>query len=142
MSALGLDVIDRTVQATNIWLGELDTRVGWENRPRSWRLLSETLHALRDWLTVNEAAQLGAQMPILIRGLYYHGWNPARVPVRQRSLASFQERIAKAFAPDTLEDPREAITCVFEVMSWHISKGEIADVKRALPEDLRVLWPE
>lgn len=142
MSALGIDTIDKTVQATNIWLGALDTRLGWENRPRSWRLLRETLHALRDWLTVDEAVQLGAQMPILIRGIYYEGWDPSKTPVKPRDLEDFVMRIERAFSPDPLDDPQEAIACVFELLSDRISKGEIDDVRKALPKPLRDLWPD
>jgi uncharacterized protein (DUF2267 family) len=142
MSALGIETIDKTVQTTNIWLGELDTRVGWENRQRSWRLMRETLHALRDWLSVDEAAQLGAQLPILIRGIYYEGWDPSRTPAKPRSLEAFIERVQHAFSMDPIEEPEEAIACVFEVLSWHVSKGEISDVKKALPKALRDLWPE
>ena len=142
MSSLGIDTIDKTVQATNIWLGELDTRLGWENRHRSWRLLRETLHALRDWLTVDEAVQLGAQMPILIRGIYYEGWDPSKTPAKPRGLEDFVARIERAFGTDVIDEPQEAIACVFELLSWHISKGEIGDVKKALPKTLRDLWPE
>jgi uncharacterized protein (DUF2267 family) len=142
MSALGIETIDKTVQATNIWLGELDTRLGWDNKHRSWRLLREVLHALRDWLSVDEAVQLGAQMPILIRGIYYDGWDPSKTPAKPRELGDFLARVERAFGGDPLDEPEEAVACVFELLSWHISKGEIADVKQALPKPLRQLWPE
>jgi uncharacterized protein (DUF2267 family) len=142
MSALGIDTIDKTVQTTNIWLGELDTRLGWENRQRSWRLLRATLHALRDWLNVDEAVQLGAQLPILVRGIYYEGWVPAKTPVRIRERPDFIARIQENFGPDPLDEPENAIACVFELLSWHVSKGEIGDVRSCLPQSLRELWPE
>jgi len=36
-----------------------------------------SLHALSDRLTVQEVAQLGAPIPMLIRGFYYEGWVPS-----------------------------------------------------------------
>jgi uncharacterized protein (DUF2267 family) len=71
MSALGLKIIDESVQQANIWFNEVDYRTGWDNKQRSYRLLRAVLHALRDHMNPDEAAQLSAQLPILIRGIYY-----------------------------------------------------------------------
>ena len=30
MSATGLDVFDKTLQSTNIWLGEIMEKMGWQ----------------------------------------------------------------------------------------------------------------
>jgi uncharacterized protein (DUF2267 family) len=142
MSTSHIDTIDKAVQTANIWVKELDTRIGWEDRQRSWRLLRETLHALRDWLSADEAVQLGAQLPMLVRGLYYEGWDPSKTPAKPRSLEDFVERVALAFETEPIEDLQDAISCVFDVLSWHVSKGEISDVKKSLPKALRDLWPE
>jgi len=69
----GLDVFDRTVQAANLWLKELMDALGWDDRYQAYEGLRTTLHALRDRLTLEEMAQLGAQVPLLIRGVYYEG---------------------------------------------------------------------
>ena len=72
----GLDVFDTTVQKTNVWLKDIMQELGWEDRHKAYMGLRTTLHALRDRLTPEEAAQFGAQLPMLIRGLYYEGWTP------------------------------------------------------------------
>jgi len=77
MSAVGLESIDHTVQLTHIWINDLDARLGWENKHRSYRLLRTVLQAVRDWVMVEEAAGLGAQLPELLRGAYYQHWRPA-----------------------------------------------------------------
>src|SRR6266851_4782007 len=71
MSTTGLEVFDTTVQKTNIWLKDIMQALGWEDRHKAYVALRITLHALRDRLTPEEASQLGAQLPMLIRGLYY-----------------------------------------------------------------------
>jgi uncharacterized protein (DUF2267 family) len=78
MSTTDLEVFDTTVHKTNSWLHELMEELGWSDRHKAYLALRATLHALRDRLTVQGVAQLGAQLPMLIRGFYYEGWVPSR----------------------------------------------------------------
>jgi uncharacterized protein (DUF2267 family) len=87
VSAVGLENIEHTVQLTLVWIYDLDTWPGWDNKHRSYRLLRTVLQAVRDRLPVNEAVELGAQLPTLLRGVYYERWRPATTPVRQRRKA-------------------------------------------------------
>src|SRR3712207_3941320 len=97
MSATGLAVFDTTLQKTNGWLNAIMEELGWGDRRRAYLALRGTLHALRDYLVVDEAAQRAAQLPLLVRGLYYEGWDPARVPVEGRGREDFLGRVAAAF---------------------------------------------
>jgi len=141
MSAVGLESIDHTVQLTHIWINDLDARLGWENKHRSYRLLRTVLQAVRDWLPVNEAASFGAQLPELIRGIYYEHWRPAATPVKQRHRADFVARIDSAFKTDPLLFTADAITAVFELLSEKVAAGEIEKVRHALPAEIRAVWP-
>ena len=76
MSATGLDVFDETIHKTNSWLKEISEALGSDRRG-AYRALRAVLHALRDRLTVDEAAHLGDQLPMLVRGIYYEAWRPA-----------------------------------------------------------------
>ena len=78
MSLTAIAPIERTVHATNNWLEELKEELRLQDRQQAYHLLRVVLHTLRDRLTVAEAVDLGAQLPMLIRGLYYEGWTPAR----------------------------------------------------------------
>jgi uncharacterized protein (DUF2267 family) len=137
-----LPTIDHTVQLTREWVRDLADRLDWPDEHRAWRLLRVTLQALRDWLDVNEAAHLGAQLPILVRGLYYEGWHPAKTPAADHSMEAFLARIEDAFSTDPLDDAEEAVGAVFRLLNSRISRGEIADVRQRLPKHLRALWPE
>ena len=140
MGAAGLESIDHTVQLTHIWINDLDSRLGWEDKHRSYRLLRTVLQALRDWLPVNEAVDLGAQLPELLRGVYYEHWRPNATPVKHRKKAEFLARIADAFRNDPISTSN-AVTAVFELLSDKIAAGEIEDVRHELPADIRGLWP-
>jgi uncharacterized protein (DUF2267 family) len=141
MSATGLNVFDKTLQTTNIWLKEIMETLG-PDRQRAYRALSAVLHALRDLLTVDEVAHLGAQLPLLVRGLYYDQWHPAGKPVRMRHIEDFLAAVAAALDDIGPINAEDAVRAVFAVLDEHVAPGEIEDIKGMLPAQLRRLWPE
>jgi uncharacterized protein (DUF2267 family) len=140
MSADGLEILDQTVQQTYRWLNELDRALGWGNRHRSLRLLRAVLHALRDCVPVVENAQLAAQLPALLRGVYFEHWRPGRLQRPRWTAARFLQRVEDAFPNDPLSDPAQAVSAVFALLSLKISTGEIEDVVACLPQQIRELW--
>jgi uncharacterized protein (DUF2267 family) len=142
MSAQGLEHLDHTVQLTHVWINDLDGRLEWNDKARSYRLLKAVLHTLRDSLGVNEAVDLGAQLPGLLRGAYYEQWRPAITPVKNRHVEDFLARVNGSFGRDPLAEPAKAVMAVFQLLTKKISEGEIDDVRRCLPEEIRNIWPE
>jgi uncharacterized protein (DUF2267 family) len=141
MSATGLSTFDETVQLSNEWLNELMRAADWDDKYRAYRLLRATLHALRDRLTAHEAVQFGAQLPMLIRGLYYDGWRMRDLPPPERTKGAFLGHIEAAFKQDPNADTEGLVREVFKLLARRISPGEIEDVKHLLPPEIRVLWP-
>jgi uncharacterized protein (DUF2267 family) len=145
MSATGLEVFDTTLQKTNSWLHDLMQALGWLDRHKAYTALRATLHALRDRLSVEEVAQLGAQLPMLIRGFYYEGWDPTGKPLRIRQKEQFLARIELELRGDERFDdlvPVERIAqAVFMLLTQRVSAGEIENVKHVMPADIRDLWP-
>ena len=139
MSATGLDVFDKTLQSTNIWLNEIMDRIG-PDRQVAWKVLSTVLHRLRDRLPVELAAHLGAQLPLLVRGAYYDQFAPAQMPGDCRTPEDFRAEVAEGLADIRPVDPDEAIAAVFAVLDRHLSEGQLAKVRNALPKGLRMAW--
>jgi uncharacterized protein (DUF2267 family) len=137
MSATALEVLDRTIHKTNIRLKDLMEILGCTDRQEAYTSLRATLHALRDRLTIEETARVAAQLPMLIRGFYFEGWDPSGKPVKQRhrneSLARIERELERYEA-----EPEVVARAVFLVLTNHISEGEIKDV---LPRKIRDLWP-
>jgi uncharacterized protein (DUF2267 family) len=129
MSMTGLEVFDTTVHKTNSWLKEVIQEIHRDDRRKAYDALRATLHALRDRLTVEEVAQLGAQLPMLIRGFYYEGWDPTRKPVKLRDREEFLGRVAEEFRTDDTLNPELIARAVFKVLSNRVTAGEIEDVK-------------
>ena len=74
MSATGLAAFDSTLHTTNAWLADIQMRTGWQDRHAAYHALCAVLHALRDRLTIDEAAALrcataDARAGILLRRL-------------------------------------------------------------------------
>jgi uncharacterized protein (DUF2267 family) len=142
MTMTGLPVFDETVHATNTWLHEITSRLGWDDRQKGYRLLRLSLHALRDRLPVAEAAQFSAQLPILLRGVFYEGWRPTRTRGRVRTIDKFLAGLRAAFSDDPEFDPEAAFREVINVMRMHVSAGEIEDMRRAMPTEIKRLWED
>ncbi len=135
-------LFDDSLQRTNVWMKELMAAVDWDDEHRTYRLLRATLHALRDRLPVNEAVHLGAQLPMIVRGFYYEGWQPAHKPVKERHKEEFLDHIEEAFKTDPNEDNEALARAVFRLLANHVSAGEIDQVRHALPKELQTLWSE
>jgi uncharacterized protein (DUF2267 family) len=147
MSTTNIEAFDTTVQKTNEWLRDISRELGDENRRHAYLALRGTLHAIRDFLPIEESAQLSAQLPMLVRGIYFEGWNPSDTPAEDRSLESFLSRTEHALEralwnEDHGIDSEHAARAVLRVLSDRISAGEIEQVRHVLPKHVRKLWPE
>lgn len=141
MSMTGLEAFDSTIHKTNAWLNDLMARLGSHDRHEAYHALRTVLHVLRDRLTVEEAVQFGAQLPMLIRGFYYEGWNPAGKP-NKLNKQEFLTAVRDNLRPTQPPDPEEVTRAVLAVLVHHVSPGEVGNIKNILPKALRDLWPE
>lgn len=139
MSANGLDVFDRTLHTTNGWLKEISEDLEID-RHAAWKVLSVVLHKLRDRLPVDLSAHLGSQLPLLVRGVYYDQYQPARQPSRCHGLDDFTAEVGEWLTDAAPIDPARAIRTVFGVLSRHLAPGQVAKVRANLPKTLREAW--
>ena len=139
MSTNGLDVFDKTLQTTHIWLDEITAELG-PDRQLAWKVLSTVLHKLRDRLSVENAAHLGAQLPLLVRGAYYDQYQPARQPSDCASIEAFVDEVGEWLSDARAVNPEAATRAVFGVLLRHIDPGQIAKVQGVLPTSIRGFW--
>jgi len=133
--------IDNTVQKTNIWLHHIREVGGWQEDTKAWGLLRATLHQLRDNLPIEAAAHLSAQLPMLIRGLFFEDWRPALCPLKERTQDEFLFGLAAKLDdyghPDV--DPEFVSKAIFATLWAKISEGEMLKLCRQLPKGIRNL---
>ncbi|HYZ97434.1 MAG TPA: DUF2267 domain-containing protein [Acidimicrobiales bacterium] len=139
MAVTGLDVFDRSVHKSNEWLKALMERLGTDDRRYAYRVLRAYLHVLRDRLTVDEAAQLAAQLPHLLRGVFYEGWDPSRTPETYRDRETFLSRLAERAQLAGPTEASVAAEAATAVLRERVAEGEVEDVLQLLPASIRAI---
>jgi uncharacterized protein (DUF2267 family) len=137
----GLDTFDKTVQESNLWLKDIMDRLETEDRHHAYSTLRAVLHALRDRIGAESAAHLGAQLPMLLRGLYYEGWDPTDKPTKERHEDAFLAHVARELSRAEEGEVEQGTLAVLDVLSKHIDRGAAVKIAGMFPQELRQFWP-
>ena len=140
MSHTSFASFTHAAQQAQQWVNELAADLCW-SEPSAYRLLKTVLHTVRDWLSPAEMADLSAQLPVLIRGVFFEGWTPTGTNACERKKRDFIIRVESSFGCDDEVDFDVAIKAVFKLLDRHISHGEIIQVRNSMKKSLRELWP-
>lgn len=135
-------ILDAHLDTANRWLREVieDLDLDPDEYPRALRALRAGLHAIRDRLPLEEVVDLGAQLPTMIRGLYYEGWTLPHDAKLLRNRASMIARVEKELVPDKRLDPVDVLRAVIHRIVEHVSEGEVQDLLSTLPKPIAGLW--
>jgi uncharacterized protein (DUF2267 family) len=131
-------IIERSAEKANIWLKDVASELGDGDRQYAYRVLRAVLHVLRDRLTIVVAARLAAQLPTLIRGIYYEDWDPSRRPMPAHTVDTFLEHVVSEGRFSGEAEASVAVTAVAAVLRKRLSPGEIEAILAILPEQFRV----
>jgi uncharacterized protein (DUF2267 family) len=133
-------ILERSVEKTNVWLRDLCAELESDDRQYAYHVLRGFLHALRDRIPIDESAQLSAQLPMLIRGIYYEGWVPSHTPQTYHDLRSFLDRVAAEANLAGETEASFAAAAAARVLRAHVSAGELVDVISVLPPPVREVF--
>ena len=137
----GLDTFDKTVQESNLWLKDIMERLDTDDRHYAYSTLRAVLHALRDRIGPESAAHLGAQLPMLLRGLFYEGWDPTNKPTKERHEEAFLAHIARELPRAAEDEVEQGTLAVLDVLSKHVDRGAAVKIAGMFPRELRKFWP-
>jgi uncharacterized protein (DUF2267 family) len=118
------------------WVSDMMAELRTEDPHKALHALRAGLHAMRDLLTVDGAAHLSAQLPMLIRGMFFEEWDPSRDPLRVRHAADFLPLVREKYAPRADAPADDIVIALLRVLGRHVSAGEVAKVMMNLPEEL------
>src|SRR6516164_11149201 len=91
--------LSHAVQLTQQWLKELRDNCDLDDEGAALSALRAVLHQLRDRLTPEEAVDLAAQLPLIVRGIYFEAWRPARTPQKLHTKKEFIDGVAQKLSP-------------------------------------------
>jgi uncharacterized protein (DUF2267 family) len=141
MTERGIHTFDGALQDANVWLKAIMDRLETVDPHVGMIALRGTLHALRDRIGPENAVHLGAQLPTLLRGIYYEAWQPERTPGKERHREAFLAHVGEHAPPGMAFDAEAAARAVFDVIWERIDPSEVTKLIRLFPRELREFWP-
>lgn len=137
--------LNHALEQTNEWMKDLQQRGDFLTQQQAYSHLRAVLHAVRDRLTVEEAVHFAAELPMMVRGIYFEGWRPALAPNRDREteddfLAAVRESLR---SPETPEqgDLRERVRAVLALLTERMEEGQIRHAREQMPKEMQSIWP-
>ncbi|MBD3264958.1 MAG: DUF2267 domain-containing protein [Candidatus Omnitrophica bacterium] len=133
--------LDHALNTAKQWLKDIQQELHYEDQTQVYRAVRAVLQSLRDRLPVNEAADLGSELPLVLAGVYYSGWHPANKPEKMESKEEFYNHVKQGLGNPEL-DPKHVTDGVLKAISKKISSGEMKDIRSNFPEKLLSIFPQ
>jgi uncharacterized protein (DUF2267 family) len=96
------------------WFNAFKKRLGLSSNERANFIAKEVLHTLRDTLKSEEAISIGWQMPSIVRGIFFEGYDSSREPIIIEDKAEFKSIIDKRCENVS---PERAVWAVLSVLN-------------------------
>ncbi|MEH0936207.1 DUF2267 domain-containing protein [Micromonospora psammae] len=137
-----VSAFESSLDKTNLILKDIEQAYGWpkEQRNQSYAALRTVLHLLRDRMPVQESVEFSQQLPVLLRGIYFDGWQPQDVPIKLNR-NDFLYEVRQGFPYDVEGGPERVTQVVLDTLRAHVTQGEWADVKSNMPGDMQRMIP-
>lgn len=136
---------DQYKAEANEWLYDVMDELQIDNRDQAGRIFRAVLHALRDRLEPDQAANFASQLPMIWKGIFYDQYNPASTPVKIRHADEWLDFIrTKDLFAELHDFPTDAHTasafaCVIAALERKMDVGIIDKIMNAMPEEICAL---
>ena len=131
-----MNLFNKVTQQATLWVKDMMEALPTTDPHKALHALRAGLQALRDRLSVNEAARFSAQLPLLMRGIFFEGWDPTGKPLRLRHRAEFLALVHEKYGPQTDVAAADLVAAMFRVLSKHVDAGEVTHIVLSLPEEV------
>lgn len=142
MASNPYSTFETSLEKTNLMLKDIEEAYGWskDRRHQSYAAMRTVLHLLRDRLPVQESVEFSAQLPVLVRGVYFEGWDPSLVPIKLNR-DDFLYEVRQGFPYEVEGGVESLVRTVLNALRRHVTQGEWEDVKSNMPKDLSTIMP-
>jgi uncharacterized protein (DUF2267 family) len=132
--------IEKSTQKTKEWLHEMQDELGWEDENMVYIAFRSVIQTLRDRLPIEEAIELGDELPMVMKGIYYEGYSTRHKPDKIKNREEFFQKVQEKSSRRPIQT-EEATRAVFHLLDTKLSgAGEIKQVRSNLPKDIQNLW--
>lgn len=126
------------LQEANGWFNELNLSMPTSSR-ETFLVFKAVLHSIRDTLNAQNATYLGTHLPLLIKGIYYEGWDPSNNPRNLSCTEDFFDIVDERYHGERIIEAVEEISAVVRFLSKKIGQDE-SWLRDFVPKELSVLW--
>ena len=135
-----VSAIDHAFHTAHEWVRDVAREFDTDDYEFAYRVLRAWLHTLRDRLTAEASAHFAAQLPDLIRGVFYAGWNPNAVPEKYDA-GAYTLRFSREaiITPDEVGNAAARTTAA---VLRHLPPAQVTKALDQLPKEIRsILQP-
>lgn len=135
MSINNISSIQSSLNRTQEWLKDIMSGYQYENEEKAFLLLRATLKTIRDRISSDEAFHFGSQLPAILRGFYFEGWDPSKKPADFESKDDFLSTVRSYLGKDDI-DLAKAVPKVVKIL-FQKMEGEREHVMSNLPGEVQ-----
>jgi uncharacterized protein (DUF2267 family) len=143
--ATNISSLDRAVQNAVLWLNDIQTELGWENREIVYKATKAVLQTIRDRLPVSELFHFSTNLPIVLKGMLFEGYDPSEAKKEKiKTIQEFYDRIQTHYDPlqRDIVSGHQAAFGVINVLFNRIGEGEMRKVADNMPLKLKPLFKQ
>jgi uncharacterized protein (DUF2267 family) len=134
-----IKAVQSSLNLTQVWIKDLMETYDYADENKAFILLRATLKTLRDRITFDEAFHLASQLPAVIRGYYFEGWDHHKQPEDEKTHQDFLTSVKKNLGGHDDIDLEMAVPEALKIIFNHIDQTEAEDVMKNLPPDIHEL---
>jgi uncharacterized protein (DUF2267 family) len=145
------NIFDSSLHKTNTILKAIADRFAWTDKHKAYVAFRAVIHTLRDRLPIESAVSFAAQLPLVLKGVFYDGWKPIDKPLKMNHL-EFADLVDERMHPpygieigdnaSIEETPEQVISGVLAVMESYTDPAEVRKIKALLPKDFTNVFNE